>query len=80
MNDPLKSLHKVIMGGGIVVILIGVLAIWKGVTDVLPSLGMPYGGMFLLCGVAFVVIGLVMVLVPARKERKKDPEKEDKTP
>ena len=80
MNDSLKSLRRAIMVGGVLVILIGILAIWKGVTDVMPKLDGFYGGMFALCGVAFVVIGLLMILIPLRQKRKEDQKKEDKTP
>lgn len=66
-----KTLRRVLQIAGLVIAIIGILIIWRGVTKVIPYMGVMYGGVFTVGGIAFTILGIVMLIGPAISAHKK---------
>ena len=66
-----QDLRKIMKVAAVLMIFIGVLIIWRGVTRMIPLTGMVNGGVFTLGGVIVVILGILFLTVPAYKDKKK---------
>lgn len=57
-------------GGGCVMMLMGVLIAWRGITKMIPVTGLVHGGMFTGGGILIFIVGLLFLLLPGRKAKK----------
>ena len=57
-------------GAGCVMMLMGVLIAWRGITKMIPITGIVHGGLFTGGGVVIFIVGLLFLLLPGRKEKK----------
>jgi small neutral amino acid transporter SnatA (MarC family) len=71
MNDYDKTLNRIVRGAGILVILISLCIIYTGIKKFIPLLGVTYGGIFIAGGVFFLLLGILFLVLPGRKARKK---------
>ena len=66
-----QDLRKIMKVAAVLMIFIGALIIWRGVTKMIPMTGIVNGGLFTLGGAFIVVLGILFLAVPAYKDRKK---------
>ena len=66
-----QDLRKIMKVAAVLMIFIGALIIWRGVTRMIPMTGIVNGGLFTLGGAFIVVLGILFLAVPAYKDRKK---------
>lgn len=66
----MEGFDKLMRGAGVVVALMGAFIIWRGVTKIIPIMGIVHGGLFTLAGLLFLVVGLLFIILPGRKARK----------
>ena len=66
-----QDLRKIMKVAAVLMIFIGALIIWRGVTRMIPMTGIVNGGLFTLGGAFIVVLGILFLAVPAYKDKKK---------
>ena len=66
-----KEFRKILLVAGLILILFGVLIVWRGFRDMLRVAGPVHGGAFILAGAFFLVLGLAFLVVPPLQARKK---------
>ena len=66
-----QDLRKIMKVAAVLMIFIGALIIWRGVTKMIPMTGIVNGGLFTLGGAFIVVLGILFLVVPAYKDKKK---------
>ena len=77
-----QSFNRILRVSGAIIMLISALIIWRGVTKMIPITGIVHGGFFVMGGVLFFALGVLMVLFPtlsARRQAKKAAAAEKKT-
>ena len=66
-----QDLRKIMKVAAVLMIFIGALIIWRGITKMIPLTGIVNGGLFTLGGAFIVVLGILFLAVPAYKDKKK---------
>ena len=66
-----QDLRKIMKVAAVLMIFIGALIIWRGITKMIPLTGLANGGVFTLGGVIVVILGILFLVVPAHKDKKK---------
>ena len=61
-----QDLRKIMKVAAVLMIFIGALIIWRGVTKMIPMTGIVNGGLFTLGGAFIVVLGIVLSNVTNR--------------
>ncbi len=63
MNKDDKSFNHILRFAGIVLIIMGVLAVYRGFTQLIPTLGVDYGFPFVVMGFVFALLGVVFLVL-----------------
>ena len=66
-----QDLRKIMKVAGVLMIIFGVLIMWRGITRMIPLTGPLNGGLFTLGGAIIVLLGILFIAVPRYKEKKK---------
>ena len=66
-----QDLKKIMKVAAVLMIIFGVLIMWRGITKMIPLTGIVNGGLFTLGGAIVVLLGILFLAVPAYKDRKK---------
>ena len=66
-----QDLRRILNVASVLMILIGILIIWRGVTKMIPITGIVHGGLFTLGGAIITVLGILFLTVPRHMDKKK---------
>ena len=66
-----QDLKKIMKVAAVLMIIFGVLIMWRGITKMIPLTGIVNGGLFTLGGAIVVLLGILFLAVPRYKEKKK---------
>ena len=72
MNSDERAFNKILKAAGVILIAMGLLAVWRGVFRLMPFFDFRYGLIFSLMGGLFGLIGVIFVVMTVRKEKKWD--------
>ena len=72
-----SSLKKIVVAFGIIVVLLGALLTWRGISVAIPVMGVLNGSVYVIAGIFFVILGLlILFLPPYLRHRKAKKEKQ----
>ena len=66
-----QQMKLLVNGFAVFFVVMGILIIWKGVTDAIPIVGFAYGVWFLVAGIFSLVVGIAILAVPPVLKKKK---------
>lgn len=70
MNDT-EGLNKIMKGAGVILIIMGILVMWRGIFRLIPYAGFAHGIGFTIGGAIFTLLGIFFLLLPKRLEKRK---------
>lgn len=76
-----KLMHRIMYFFGVFLLVVGVIQLYKGITQAIPVLGMSGGMVWVGFALFFLIAGVLLLVLPGRKARReRRNSKDEETP